>query len=129
MMWAVPSLVIAQASQPEYFIDYKNKAILVNIALSDTLDFEIGYTAFSLRMVSYNLSSMKTTDIYNHFYEYRSDGLFVAFPINAFIKKQNKAKFPPDQYRYAMIFRKDDELIESFNSEAVDKMILEWLRE
>ena len=129
MVWAIPSFVIAQAPQPEYFIDYKHKAVLVNIALSDTLDFDVGFTAFSLRLISFNLGSMRTIDIFNHYYEYRAEGLYVAFPINAFLKKQRRAKLPPDQYHYAMLFRKDGDLVASFDGEEVDEMLLKWLGE
>ena len=127
--WAIPSLFIAQSSAPEYFVDYKNNAVLVNIGLSDTLDFDIGFTPFSLKMIAHNLTSMRMVEIYNHFYEYTADGLYVAFPINAFIRKQSRAKLPPEEYHYAMLFKRNGELLKSFDGDEVDETLLKWLSE
>ena len=123
-------LSFAQEECP-YDLFQEREHAFVKLPLSDTLDFVIGYSNFSLELHAHTTKSVVMTTIYGHRYEYEEGGLKIVFPIGAFQKRVAKKKFvranfDDDPIKYAFVLRLDDEIILSENKGCFAERMSPW---
>ena len=108
--------------------------VLISLPLSDTIDFEVGLSSFSLQLMAHSGVGLVITEIFGHRYKLQSDGLKIIFPVNAFRRKMERKKVDKLSYeyaspQYAFLFRLDGNLVYSEHGECFTKMMRPWIEQ
>ena len=131
----LPTSVFSQSDEcPYHIFQDERENILISLPLSDTLEFEVGMSGFSLQLMQHSGQSLVVTEIFGHRYEYEATGLKIIFPINAFKQKLARKKVDKTSYEYAepsyaLVFRLDQEIVFSDHHECFTEMIRPWVEQ